>query len=147
MAEFKLGRIKFVWKGDWTSSTVYYVDDVVRYGGRTYICVVGHTAASSFGTDLSYSPTRWNQFTDGQQWKGDWATSTEYKINDIVKYGGLLYACNQVHTSAATALLGLETDQGKWTLYSEGFDWKNDWAVSTRYKVNDLVKYGGITYL
>ena len=147
MAEFKLGRIKFVWKGDWTSSTVYYVDDVVRYGGRTYICVVGHTAASSFGTDLSYSPTRWNQFTDGQQWKGDWATSTEYKINDIVKYGGLLYACNQVHTSAATALLGLETDQGKWTLYAEGFDWKNDWAVSTRYKVNDLVKYGGITYL
>ena len=32
MAEFKLGRIKFVWKGSWATTTTYYVDDVIRYG-------------------------------------------------------------------------------------------------------------------
>ena len=147
MAEFKLGRIRFVWKGNWAAATVYYIDDVIRYGGRTYICAVGHTSAADFNTDLEYNPTKWNQMSDGQSWTGDWNTSTFYKLNDVVKYGGLLYICNDSHTSAATATLGLEADQAKWTLYAEGFDWKNTWAISTRYKVNDLVRYGGYTYV
>ena len=147
MAEFKLGRIRFVWKGNWAAATVYYIDDVIRYGGRTYICAAGHTSAADFNTDLEYNPTKWNQMSDGQAWTGDWNTSTFYKLNDVVKYGGLLYICNDSHTSAATATLGLEADQAKWTLYAEGFDWKNTWAISTRYKVNDLVRYGGYTYV
>ena len=36
MAEFKLGRIRFVWKGAWATGTVYFKDDIVRHGGRTY---------------------------------------------------------------------------------------------------------------
>jgi len=147
MAEFKLGRIRFVWKNTWSPSTTYYIDDVIRYGARTYICAVGHTSASDFNTDLEYSPTKWNQMSDGQSWTGDWNTSTFYKLNDVVKYGGLLYICNDSHTSAATTASGLEADQAKWTLYAEGLDWKDDWTVSTRYKVNDLVQYGGYTYV
>ena len=76
MAEFKLGRIKFVWKGAWTNGTTYYVDDVIRHGGKTFICVAGHTAAGNFYTDLNNVPTKWNQFTDGQDWKGDWTQTT-----------------------------------------------------------------------
>lgn len=147
MAEFKLGRIRFVWKDVWNPSTVYYIDDVIRYGARTYICAVGHTSATDFNTDLEYNPTKWNQMSDGQAWTGDWNVSNFYKLNDVVKYGGLLYICNDSHTSAATAVSGLEADQAKWTLYAEGFDWKNSWSTSTRYKVNDLVKYGGYTYV
>ena len=147
MAEFKLGRIRFVWKNTWTSATTYYIDDVVRYGARTYICAIGHTSAADFNTDLEYSPTKWNQMSDGQSWTGDWAVGTFYKLNDVVKYGGLLYICNDSHTSAATTVLGLEQDQAKWTVYAEGFDWKTTWTTSTRYKVNDLVKYGGYTYV
>ena len=147
MAEFKLGRIRFVWKDTWSAATTYYIDDVVRYGARTYICAVGHTSSADFNTDLEYGPTKWNQMSDGQSWTGDWNTGTFYKLNDVVKYGGLLYICNDSHTSAATALLGLEADQAKWTVYAEGFDWKAAWTTSTRYKVNDLVKYGGYTYV
>jgi len=198
MAEFKLGRIRFVWKDDWVTGTTYYKDDIVAYGGRTYLCVVGHTAAADFYTDLDNVPTKWNQFSDGQAWKGDWTattlykendivkyggyvyicndghtsgptleanqsdwdlfaesfdwkgawtTTTTYKVNDIVKYGGLVYLCNQAHTSAATAASGLEADQAKWDLFSEGIDWKGAWTTSTRYKVGDLVKYGGTTYV
>ena len=147
MAEFKLGRIRFVWKDVWTTGSTYYVDDVVRNGGKTYICSVGHTAAADFYTDLDYSPTRWNQLTDGQEWKGDWTTETFYKENDIVKYGGTVYICNDPHTSAATTVLGLEANQSDWDVFAESFDWKSNWAINTQYKLNDLVKYGGYTYV
>tara|TARA_B100000900_G_scaffold394235_1_gene391494 strand:- start:2808 stop:7661 length:4854 start_codon:yes stop_codon:yes gene_type:complete len=194
MAEFKLGRIRFIWKDAWSSGTVYLKDDVIRYGGRTYVAVTGHTSTSNFYDDLS----NWNKFSDGTDWKADWTQSTFYKINDIVRYGGIIYICNTGHTaqstleadqskwdqfatsidwkdawttatqykandlvkyggnvylcntghtSAATATLGLETDILKWDIFSEGQDWKQNWAISTRYKVNDIVKYGGTLYV
>ena len=145
MAEFKLGRIRFVWKGSWYTGAVYSVDDVVRYGGRTYICVVNHTAASEFQTDLTAA--NWALMSDGQEWKGDWSLNTTYKPNDIVKYGGYIYICNTGHTSTAVANDGLEADLSKWDLFIEGFNYTSDWAINTRYKINDLVRYGNSIYL
>jgi hypothetical protein len=147
MAEFKLGRIRFVWKDEWQTGRTYFIDDVVRVGGKTYICVVGHASSPDFYTDLTFSPTRWNQMSDGQEWTGDWTVDTFYKIGDIVKYGGLLYTANSSHTSAATLELGLEANQELWDLFSEGIEWKDNWSVNTRYKKNDVVRYGGYTYV
>lgn len=199
MAEINLGRIKFIWKGDWTASTLYYKDDIVRKGGNAYVCVSKHTSSSLFVTDLAGS---WNKLSDGQQWKNDWTVSTYYNENDVVKYGGLLYIattahtstsdatvglpadisnwnvyaeafsykgnwttnytyakneivqyngivylCVTAHTSATSTVLGLEADQSKWTVFSNGLYWTGNWAVDTRYKVNDLVKYGGQIYV
>ena len=145
MAEFKLGRIRFVWKGAWYTGAVYSVDDVVRYGGRTYICIVNHTAAAEFQDDLTAA--NWALMSDGQEWKGSWGVNTTYKPNDVVKYGGYIYICNTGHTSNADVNIGLEGDQAKWDLFIEGFDYKSDWAISTRYKINDLVRYGATVYL
>jgi hypothetical protein len=51
MAEFKLGRIRFVWKNTWVASgTTYIKDDVVRFGGSSWVCVRGHTS-SAFATN------------------------------------------------------------------------------------------------
>ncbi len=147
MAEFKLGRIRFVWKGNWTTGTEYYKDDVVRQGGKTFICTVGHTADADFYTDLNFVPTKWNQMTDGQEWKGNWTTSTSYKVGDTVKYGSTIYIANTAHTSASTSALGLENNIADWDIFAEGFDWKGDWSINTRYKPNDVVAYGGITYI
>jgi len=144
MAEFKLGRIRFIWKGTWTLSTTYYIDDIVRNGGNTYICVKGHSAPALFSTSQS---TYWNKISDGTEWKGDWGTSVLYKINDIVKYGGYLYIANAEHTSAGSATSGLEQDAASWDLFAEGFDYKANWAISTRYKVNDIAKYNGTIYV
>lgn len=143
MAEFKLGRIRFVWKGDWVTSTTYYKDDIIAYGGKTFLCVKGHVASADFYSDLDNIPTYWNQFSDGQDWKGNWSATTLYKVNDIVKYGGYLYICNDGHTSQST----LELNQAKWDLFAEGIDWKGPWSTATTYKVNDLVKYGGYVYI
>ena len=144
MAEFKLGRIRFIWKGDWAASTVYYKDDIVRNGGNTFVCIAGHTAPALFTTDQA---DYWNKITDGTDWKSDWTTDTYYKVNDIVKYGGYLYIANEAHTSAANPTDGLELDQTKWDLFAEGFDYKTDWAIATRYKINDIVKYNGTIFI
>ena len=103
MAEFKLGRIRFVWKGDWAASTVYYKDDVIAFGGKAYICVQGHTSDTDFFADLNIVPSKWNLVSDGQTWKGDWANNTAYVNSDIVKYGARLYIANTNHTSATQA--------------------------------------------
>jgi hypothetical protein len=147
MAEFKLGRIRFVWKDQWSSATVYYVDDVIRFGGKTFICREGHTSNTDFYTDLNFVPSKWEQMSDGQAWNNDWSINTDYVVNDIVRYGGILYIANTPHTSSATIDLGLEDDLAKWDLYLEGLDWKGNWTIETRYKRNDLVKYGGYTYV
>ena len=147
MAEFKLGRIRFVWKNEWATSTVYYQDDVIAFGGKIYICVTGHTSAANFFDDLNISPSKWNLVSDGQTWLGDWKPGIDYIVDNIVRYGGRLYICQTNHTSAADSTTGLEADINNWQIYAEGLDWKGDWALSFDYKVNDLVKYGGSTYV
>jgi hypothetical protein len=147
MAEFKLGRIRFVWKASWVTGTTYYKDDVVRFGGKVYVCQIGHTASADFNTDLDIVPTKWNLMADGQRWRDEWATGIAYEEGDLVKYGGTVYVCIDGHTSAATAALGLEANSGDWNQFVEGTDWKGVWAISTRYKLNDIVRYGGINYV
>jgi hypothetical protein len=147
MAEFKLGRIRFVWKGTWVTGTTYYKDDVVRFGGKVYLCQIGHTASSNFNTDLDINPTKWNLMSDGQRWRDEWTTNATYEEGDLVKYGGTIYICIDGHTSAATATLGLEANSGDWNQFVEGTDWKGVWTTSTRYKLNDIVRYGGINYI
>ena len=39
MAEFKLERFKYNWKGVWTAAS-YNRDDVVNVGGKTYVCLI-----------------------------------------------------------------------------------------------------------
>ena len=138
MAEFKLGELDY-FEGQLTASHPLSKDDVIRYGGRTYVAVTGHTSTTNFYDDL----TNWNLFSDGTKWQSDWSTSTFYKINDIVRYGGIIYICNTGHTAQAT----LEADQSKWDQFATSIDWKDNWVAGTVYKANDLVKYGGNIYL
>jgi len=150
MAEFKLGRIKFVYKSGWTTGTSYVVDDVVTVGGKTYICVLSHSSAALFNTDLSANPPKWNIMADGLSWRADWAASTYYNKGDLAKYGGIVYQCNTPHTSATNVsptYLGLEQDQAKWDAFATSFYWSGAWAINTKYRINDFVSYGGITYV
>ena len=41
----------------------------------------------------------------------------------------------------------IEADLSKWTVFNQGFDWKNDWAPSIRYKLNDVVKFGASLWI
>lgn len=150
MAEFILGRLKFVWKGAWVPSTSYIKDDIIRYGGKTFTCLVGHTSGASssgsFETDLTAG--KWEQMSDGIAWRGDWAPSAYYKVADVARFGGKLYICATAHTSDASYPDGFYNDlDTKWQLYSDGLTWEGQWETATYYVVGDIVRYGGRSYI
>ena len=100
MADFKLGRIKFKWRGNWGTSTAYLIDDVVKYGGNVYVAITNHTSQSTsagFYTDLA----KWSLQSESLFFKGTYAADTHYKLNDVVKYGNRQYRCTTQHTSAS----------------------------------------------
>ena len=215
MADFNLERIRFRWKGDWTVSTQYVKDDIVRFQGKTYVCLLGHESnANTIYPDLNLAApdTRWELMFDGNQWRGDWKFSTYYHRGDIVKfngyiyqcvtehestnilsqgliqnilnwtivattynwlntwtpsvdavdetpavpqyynlgdvviYNGITYICIEKHVAANSYELGLEDDQSKWAIVTRSDNWRTDWTVDTRYTVDDIVKYGAISY-
>ena len=148
MADFKLGRIKFKWRGDWSTSTGFLLDDVVKYGGNTYVCIVNHTSQSTspgFYTDLSAG--KWSLQAESLFFKGTYAASTHYKLNDVVKYGARQYRCTTQHTSAAAVSGTAILNAANFELYIDATDYKGAYATSTYYKVNDVVKYGGSLYI
>jgi len=74
--------------------------------------------------------------------KGAWAGSTHYKLNDLVKYGAFQYRTTTQHTSHAT-----DFDGTKFEVFNEGLEWEDSYAAGTTYQDGDLVSYGGYTYV
>ena len=144
MADFKLGRIKFKWRGDWAVDTSFLIDDVVKYGGNTYVCIQNHTSPSNenlFYTNPGTYTSYWSLQSEAIFFKGAYANSTWYKLNDLVSYGGKQYRCTTAHTSSSAVL-----DQSKFEQFVDGFTHRGDYASSTQYRLNDLVTYGGRIY-
>jgi hypothetical protein len=83
-------------KGVWGTATAYSTDDVVSYGGQTYIALAPH-ASSEFATELAAA--KWQKFSGGIDWKGNWTTTTFYKVNDLVNNGGVSFIAKADHTS------------------------------------------------
>ena len=154
MAEFKLSRIRFNWKGPWTGGNDYIVDDMIEYNGFTYVALRTHTAGTFYndeaGTDVTPAQPKWKKQSEGKVWKNGWTVSTDYAVGNLVKYGASIYECTESHTSAATFSSGsdgLVADIGKWTLVAvSSADWKYNWTVNTLYRTNDLVRYNGKVY-
>ena len=55
MATLNLGRIKPVFQGAYNNSTVYVVDDIVTFGGETFICILASTG------NATSSATYWSK--------------------------------------------------------------------------------------
>lgn len=152
-AEFKIGRLRFSWKGVWTPATIYARDDVVSYQGKTYVCLLPNTSdATSFYNDLYYvtqtgaSTPYWNMIVDGKTFVtangGGWQTGQAYSLGNIVAFGGVVYYCNTKHTSTDFA-----SQASYWTQYTEFNAWRSvGWLPNNAYGRNDVVKYGGIVY-
>jgi hypothetical protein len=220
MAEFKISRIRYTWRNAWTTGTTYNRDDVVSYGGSSWVCFRQHTAGI-FATDQTFlanpndtDPTpAWRKMTDGYAFRntwqsatlynpgdivinggnlylcitshtssfagfdvgisnwvvyasssswtnnyvynplnnpqvflntnGTWQSNVRYSVGDVAKYNGIVYRCISGHTASPT---GLEIDQDKWEIFYEGVEYRGEWATGTRYRVNDLVTYGGTVF-
>jgi hypothetical protein len=138
MAEFKLGRLKFVWKGAWTASATYVKDDIVRHGGKSYVCVQGHVAGATLYSD----DAKWQLMNDGFAWKNAYTVGTYYKVNDIVASGGSTYICTTAHTAAAGGVL----NPSYWDIFAKGVEVEESWDDAVDYQIGDVVSYGGYTY-
>ena len=148
MAEFKIGRLRFTWKGAWDNGVVYNRDAVVSFSGKTYVCLQPHTSAVNFYDDLDYITQageiqpRWQLMIDGKVWQGPWTPNTLYGVGAIISYGGSLYECTIPHTSGSTSI-----DLSKWIVsVSSNSTWLNVWTQTTLYRVGSIIKYGGIVY-
>lgn len=150
MADFRLGRLKFNWRGDWQASTAYVIDDIVAFKGNTYVAVVNHTSASDEtqwnSTDYDIATPRWQLHVPGTRMMGAWTANTFYAVNDIVSFGANQYLCVSNHTSPASEDL-FYSAQVNWTLYVSSVEYKGAWSNGVYYKINDIVRYGNSLYL
>ncbi len=146
MADFKISRIRYKWRNAWSTTTAYNRDDVIRYGGSTWICQRQHTA-STFAADQAFTVgvdprPAWLKMTDGYVWRGSWITPTLYNPGDIALYGGVIYLCVISHTSVAT----FDASIANWSVYLSADNWRTSWLPATRYGIGDVVKYNGVVY-
>lgn len=160
MADFKISRFKYTWKGVWNAHSKYNPDDFVSFGGKVYNCIESHASNADFYYDLNYynsdippvlSP-KWELVADGTSWMGSWTNDVYYKVGDIVSVGGITYVCTEAHTSkfpeleTANLESGFEIDSGKWTTYISSTNWRTNWSIGTYYRINDIVLYGAKVY-
>jgi hypothetical protein len=103
-------------KGTWTTTTEYFINDIIIRGGTTYVCLLRHTAGT-FATDLSNS--KWARFASGFQWKSAWEAATVYVKDDIVKSStGSVYIAAQDHTAGSD--FTTDVSAGKWQVFVVG---------------------------
>ena len=76
-------------------------------------------------------------------WADSWSSSTEYELNDVVKYGGNAY----VYTNAVATTGNLPTNTTYWKTMVEGINFLGVYSSGTAYKPGDSVTHGGNLYL
>jgi len=140
MADFRIGRLKFKWRGDWQTNTQYLIDDIVKYGGNTYVAINNHPSGATI-QDFYADTSNWSLHTEGLFFKGDWITATFYKENDVVKYGANQHRCTSAHTATSTF------DHTKFEKILEGLQFEDSWNSAIQYQAGDIVTYGGYSYV
>lgn len=138
MAAIDLGRLRFYHQGAYNSGTTYEVNDVVTYGGKSYVYINTTNASNNLPTNATY----WSVMSEGQDYKGNWATATAYLVDDIVVRGGSTYICLIANTSGTFAT---DLAANKWQSFTRGLRNRGFWATTTAYLVDDIVT-NGISY-
>ena len=141
MADFRLGRLKFNWRGDWVAGTAYVIDDIVKFGANTYVCTTNHTSVTDETTWYTTDLSNWSLHTEGIRDRGTWSSGVFYKINDLVTYGNTSYRVTTAFTSTAPFSTTYLVE------YLRGFEYEDSWNSSTEYQQGDVVNYGGYSYI
>ncbi len=140
MADFNLGRIKFKWKGTWTTATAYVKDDVVFHGGSAYVVKINHSS-TSFETDLSSA--KLELMTEGVEYLGAWSPNTSYKRNQLFNYRGSVYRVQTDYTSTSQFVSTIASIE----LYVPGQRFQGAFADNSYYEPGDVLTYGNSVYI
>lgn len=132
-----LGKLRFVFKGAWSISTTYELNDVVRYGGNLYVYKYTVETTANLPTNATY----WDLMLEGIDFKGAYNNSTAYKIGDLVSEGAKGYICIADST-------GNRPPNGTyWTTIVDGLQYEGEYSGATTYQAGDVVSYGGSAYI
>jgi hypothetical protein len=74
---------------------------------------------------------------------GEYDATTEYELNDVVKYGGNVY----VYANVVKTTGNIPTTTAYWTLMIEGFKFRDVYDNATQYRVGDGITHGGKVYI
>lgn len=119
---------------DWAAETDYDLNEIVYYGQSIYRCIQSHESQSSFSLDAD----KWQQiYSDLKSWQQE----VYYPVGTIIIQDNKLYRCKIAHTSNSSF------SDVNWELLSGGGGGSSsvtllkDWAINTKYIVNELVYY------
>jgi len=132
-----LGRIRFYFKGVYSATTSYELNDVIKYGGGSYV----YTSTSASTGNNPTNTTYWAKMTDGIQWENTYSASTNYQENDVVVYGSQTFIATQ------NTVGNVPTNATYWKIFTGGVGFKGDWVTATVYYPKDIVKRGASLYI
>jgi hypothetical protein len=129
-----LGKFRFDYRGAYSGATQYERNDVVTYGGNVYVYKLTTASTGNLPTDSAF----WDLMVEGFNYRGVWATGTQYLISDLVSYGGKIYL-------ALRDTLGNNpvTSGSDWSVFVDGIQYEGTYSSGTSYQKGDVVKYGG----
>ena len=131
------------YRSNWTSQTLYKLNDIVKIDSNLYICNETHTSNILFEADNN----KWQIWLPGVGYEELWNSSTQYDIGDIVIYGGYTYIALQRNSAAVPSADGLLIGQGNWELVTTGYRHRSEWSEFTEYATGDIVRHGGYLYV
>ncbi len=132
MATINVGKLRVNWKGAYSSSTAYEVNDAVSSGGNSYICIQAHGAGTQAVTQTAY----WNVMAEG--------TTVLTTAGDIMTHDG----SNQIRlargtsgqvlkATSTTVAYANETGYKGWTVgtanYGDPIAWNQDPTATNAY--------------
>ena len=137
MAQIDLGKLKFTWKGTWSTASAYEVDDVVYHSGSSYICIAD---AANTTASPEQNSTNWTVMMRGVNYVGTWSSSTNYYRGDIVLYNSNAYIMDSDSVSPLTGTAytpGTTASTNHWKVISTGTAGTYTTAGDIEYRDND----------
>ena len=93
-----LGKLRFNWTGNYSSSTEYSFNDLVKYGPNLYV----YKATTAATNVVPTTTANWTLVTEGIRYRGTYSGGTLYFVNDIVIDGTNTYIVTTQHTTSTT---------------------------------------------
>lgn len=131
-------------QGDWNAATAYEADDIVKYGGRRYLCI--QDTFPGIEPEVTENPNwelYWRLYVGSTTDKGKWESSKQYQKDDIVRYKGRTWI-------ALAKTKGDEPSKtsNKWEIYTDkGVDNQGPWEAATYYETDMVVTYDGRSFI
>lgn len=127
------------YEGNYDSSRIYGLDEIVRYKGRSYISL-----SCDNEDNLPTDSEHWGLLTiDGPKFVGVYENCETYDQNDVVRYHGAAYVSKENSNTS------IPTDCDYWMLLLEkgGMNHEGTYDSCHSYAKDDVVEYKGSSYI